>query len=835
MKKKYGFLRIREYINYRLFLLAFLSFFFFSELKGQTPTVIPTGSFIINMGVTPQSIANGLKPYGLIYALLQIKCPVYWAIDTNKAKDGPDFSYNGVSYKGGTFIIEAKYRSSAVNTLITTWQGYGVQGVTSTSPVTVPLYTIFWNIPKWTMDFQNGLIATKFFTNAGIPASAYGGASSNWKTPAQLDCCDDIFVMPHADPTWATHGHLYEWINATGNGVSSGCRGGIWLGCHAGSALMDMFDNVAPVDYNMQTNFLVGKTGPASGAGPYYENALILWGNHSAGTLPYTYAYHGDPVMQFLGTIDAATQNGSEQVFIPKGGAAGWYPTTRIGVYDPDHPQRYLLSNDIQYRPAILGYGPGMGVTGNGLVMLTAAHDISKLGDNPASVAAQRAFFNFSFLVTSEKAVLPELTGLPDTLYSNLAVPLSYTLYFNTPGMGYNLQTTEWTASCGGTFVTTSSNPTIYTPPNITSPQICYISVTITDACGRKTFDTHTAVVMPCNLNITRTVTQPSCYGTSNGSIAMTISGGTGPFTWVWNRTNPAGGPVSGSGTTISNLSAGSYSVTVTDANNCAGVFSQQVNQPAQLSASTSVVNVLCYGAASGTVNLTASGGTTPYTYDWADLPGTSNPEDRAGLTAGTYSVTVTDSKGCTATASAVVFQPASALGITGTVTNVSCYGGANGAIDITASGGTPPYSYNWGGGITTEDRSGLSAGSYNVIVTDANGCTAGQGFNVTQPALLTLNTTVTQPTCPPDAQFSYSDGAIDLTVNGGTSPFSYLWTASNGGVIPSGQQNGQDLSGLITGTYSVTVTDAKGCTASLSVTLTNQNPNPVTPGTITK
>lgn len=835
MRKKYYLKKSGKNLATRLFLLAVLMISFLAGIKGQTPTVVPAGSFIINMGSSPQTIANGLKPYGLIYALLQIKCPVDWVIDTAKAKDGPDFTYNGVQYKGGTFIIEAKYRSAAVNSLLTTWQGYGVRGVTTTSPVTVPVYTTFWNMPKWTLDFQNGSIATTFFANAGIPASAYGGASSNWKTPAQLDCCDDIFVMPHADPTWATHGHLYEWINATGNGVTSGCRGGIWLGCHAGSALMDMFDNVAPVDYNMQTNFLVGKTGPAAGAGPYYENALILWGNHDDGTLPYSYSYHGDPVMQFMGTIDATVLNGSEQVYIPKGGAAGWYPTTHIGVYDPDHPQRYNLSNDIQYRAAILGYGPGMGIPGNGWVMLEASHTIAKLGDNPASVAAQRAFFNLSYLVTSEKAVLPEINGLPDTIYSNLAVPLGYTLHFNTVGMGYTLQTIEWTASCGGTFVTLSSNPTTYTPPLLGSPQTCYISVTITDACGRKTFDTHTTTVMPCNLNITKTITQPSCYGSSNGSLAMSIAGGTAPYNWTWNRTNPAGGPVSGSGTTISNLAAGNYSVTVTDVNACSGIFSAVLVQPAQLIASTAVVNASCYGAANGSVNLTVTGGTTPYSYDWADLPGTSNPEDRSGLPAGTYTVTVTDAKSCTVTSSAVVSQPASALNVSGVVTNVSCFGGTNGSINITASGGTSPYSYNWGGGITTEDRSGLSAGSYNVIVTDANGCNVSQGYNVTQPAVLALTTSVTQPTCPPDAQQSYNDGAIDLTVNGGTAPFSYVWTASNGGMIPSGQQNGQDLTGLVAGTYSVTVTDAKGCVASASVTLTNQNPNPITPGPITK
>jgi hypothetical protein len=244
----------------------------------------------------------------------------------------------------------------------------------------------------------------------------------------------------------------------------------------------------------------------------------------------------------------------------------------------------------------------------------------------------------------------------------------------------------------------------------------------------------------------------------------------------------------------------------------------------------------LCNGGNTGAINLTVTGGTAPYNTDWADLSGTSNPEDRTSLTAGTYTVAVTDSKSCQTTptpTSATVQQPASGLTIPGTITNVDCYGNSTGAINITVSGGTGPYTYNWGGGITSEDRNGLVAGTYNVNVTDAAGCTASQSFTVTQPGLLILSTAVTNPSCPPGAQQNTSNGAIDLTVTGGTTTYSYVWTASGTGVIPPGQANLQDLTGLVAGTYSVTVTDSKGCTKSTSVTLTNLNPNPVQPGSI--
>jgi len=189
-------------------------------MQAQTQTeTFATGSYIVNMGVTPQTVGNGLKPYGLIYDLLKNnKVPNDWVIKTGKSQDGVGFTYNGVDYKGGPFIIRAEYRTNAVNTAISSWQSLGVVGITTTTPVTVPVYLTFLNTPKWTMDLQNGKIAVSFFSYAGIPASAYGEASTFWKTPAQLDCCDDIFVMPPTYSVCATHGHLLERNSYQNNG-----------------------------------------------------------------------------------------------------------------------------------------------------------------------------------------------------------------------------------------------------------------------------------------------------------------------------------------------------------------------------------------------------------------------------------------------------------------------------------------------------------------------------------------------------------------------------------------------------------------------------------------
>ncbi|WP_460504379.1 SprB repeat-containing protein, partial [Hymenobacter agri] len=171
----------------------------------------------------------------------------------------------------------------------------------------------------------------------------------------------------------------------------------------------------------------------------------------------------------------------------------------------------------------------------------------------------------------------------------------------------------------------------------------------------------------------------------------------------------------------------------------------------------------------------------------------------------GTYSVTVTDANGCTASCSATVGgNPAMRPSIT--VTAATCCASSSGSIDLTVAGGTAPYSYRWSNGATTQDLTNVAAGTYTVTITDALGCTATASGTVTQPAALALSTTLTSPSC-----CNGSSGSIDLTVAGGTAPYTYQW--SNGATT-------QDVSGIGAGTYSVTVTDANGCTASCSATV---------------
>jgi gliding motility-associated-like protein len=231
------------------------------------------------------------------------------------------------------------------------------------------------------------------------------------------------------------------------------------------------------------------------------------------------------------------------------------------------------------------------------------------------------------------------------------------------------------------------------------------------------------------------------------------------------------------------------------------------VTQPAAaLSGSTAVTNVLCFGAKTGAVNLTVSGGTSPYTFLWSNGATT---EDLSNVVAGNYTVTITDSKGCTANAVGNVTQPAAALTGTTVVTNVLCSGGSTGAVNLTVSGGTPPYTFLWSNGATTEDISGLKAGSYTVTVTDANGCKVNPVSTVTEPSLLTLGETHTNASCP-----DVRDGSITLTVSGGTKPYFVLWSDGTTSLTRSATDS----------TYSVVVTDVNLCAASLTVEVSFDN-----------
>ena len=334
-------------------------------------------------------------------------------------------------------------------------------------------------------------------------------------------------------------------------------------------------------------------------------------------------------------------------------------------------------------------------------------------------------------------------------------------------------------------------------------PQGTY-TVTVTSPCGA----TATAAVnisQPNILGASTTINaEVQCNGGSNGAIKANPLGGAGPYLYSWNPSSETTAQATG-------LSAGTYTVTISDYCGESATAKATITQPAVLSGITASVtaNVKCTGAATGSANVTAiTGGGTPFTYSWS--PGRNQRTLRHGLSAGTYTVTVTDGCSATATASVTITQPATAVSVSASVTsNVNCNGGNQGAASATASGGTGTYTYSWSpSGGTNATANNLTARTYTITVTDNNGCTATATATITQPAVLSVSASVTANVICRGS----SSGATSCTVSGSTSPYTYSWT---------GGSTNTTATGLSAGTYSVTVTDSHGCTSIASVTVT--------------
>ncbi|MEX0966558.1 MAG: T9SS type A sorting domain-containing protein [Bacteroidia bacterium] len=345
-----------------------------------------------------------------------------------------------------------------------------------------------------------------------------------------------------------------------------------------------------------------------------------------------------------------------------------------------------------------------------------------------------------------------------------------------------------------------SNSDTTQDISGLTAGQYCVV-VTDDNGCIDSVCVNITEPAPGCpSLGLSTVDTDVLCNGGNTGSSTVSTSGGTAPFTYQWSNGD--------TGTTADSLSAGAYSVIVTDDNGCVDTATVNISEPALLTVSVSGTDVLCNGDNTGSATATPSGGTTPYEYSWnnGDMTATAD-----SLAAGWHYVTVTDSNGCIVTDSVEITEPALLTVTTSVDNHVSCNGESNGMATASASGGTMPYEFSWSNGDMTATADSLPAGWHYVMVTDSNGCMVTDSVEITEPAVLDLTHSSTNVSTN-----GGSDGSIDLTVTGGTSPYSYLWSNS---------ATSQDISGLTAGQYCVVVTDDNGCIDSVCVIITEPAP----------
>ena len=300
-----------------------------------------------------------------------------------------------------------------------------------------------------------------------------------------------------------------------------------------------------------------------------------------------------------------------------------------------------------------------------------------------------------------------------------------------------------------------------------------------------------------------------TCNGEDNGSAMVTGGGGASPYTYLWN-------PSAQTNQTATGLSAGTYTVTVKDANGCSNTATVTITQPTILAATAVPTNILCFGG-TGTITGNATGGTVPYNYIWT--PGGNTNAIASNLSAGSYTLSVTDANGCTTSVSTIITQPAAALAVTVTGPSMICIG-SSGTLTATATGGTIPYAYAWSSGITsitsTASVTPAISQNYTVTITDANGCTASGQVAVTLGPTLGASISGTTSMC------SGMSTTLCATPIGGTGGNTYLWQPGNQ-TTPC-----ITVSPASTSTFTVSIVDNCGTTATTTATI-RINPSPAT------
>jgi len=392
---------------------------------------------------------------------------------------------------------------------------------------------------------------------------------------------------------------------------------------------------------------------------------------------------------------------------------------------------------------------------------------------------------------TVSKQITVYAAPTPDFDFQNVCFgdPMNFTDMSSVPAP-YSITSRVWDFG-DGSLASTQQNPAHQFPSSGT------FRVTLTAVTDRacSTSASRMVTVYP-SLNLSFTSTDAACATAANGTITLTVNGGTPGFNYNW----------SNNATTkdLTGIPPGTYNVTVDDANGCSATGSQSIGagQPAALS--FSITDAKCFGTSDGAIDMTVTGGIAPFSYWWSN---NGNTRNLTGIPAGNYDITVTDVNNCISTGSATVGQPATAVSITNPVIdNVTCYGGADGSIGITATGGSGNYSYQWfPGNVNASTYSQLSAGNYSVTVTDDSGCTAADSYFLNQPDPLILTVT------PDDTIVKFG---VPLKFSSSLSPPDpdafYSWFPTQDLSNPNIPD--PEMTGVGTVTYYVSARNSEGC-----------------------
>ncbi|HRO41685.1 MAG TPA: gliding motility-associated C-terminal domain-containing protein [Flavipsychrobacter sp.] len=514
----------------------------------------------------------------------------------------------------------------------------------------------------------------------------------------------------------------------------------------------------------------------------------------TGGTTPYFYTWNTSPTQ----TTVTATNLFSGTYYVTIADSNGCTTIDTTTIIQPSAPLNASISSVIQP----LCYG---GNNGSASAFATGGTLPYSYTWNTTPLQTTATAVNLS--LGSYTVVVSDNKGCLDSIVATVLQPDSLSLTLKTSDVNcFGGNTGSATVSVAGgtspyTYLWNTSPPQTASAVNNLISTIYGLTVTDYNGCIKST---SVNIAQPTILNVTiNNATNVSCNGGNNGSASAIVTAGTAPYTYTWN-TLPA------QNTQIANnLAAGIYILTVTDAKGCIATDTVIITQPQALTANISSTPVLCFGTNTGSASVTASGGMSPYSYSWNTTP-IQTTAVAGNLTAGNYSITITDNLGCTAGANISVVQPSQLSATIASITNVSCNGGSNGSAMASVSGGTPGYSYSWNTtpAQNTPVATGLSAGNYIVTATDSKGCTDTASVTIVQPTILSASLNSTGTTC-----FGGSNGSATISASGGTIPYTYSWNTTP-------PQTGVTATNLSAGNYTATITDSKGCTTNANVSV---------------
>jgi len=396
---------------------------------------------------------------------------------------------------------------------------------------------------------------------------------------------------------------------------------------------------------------------------------------------------------------------------------------------------------------------------------------------------------SFSVTVTVNPSINPNAVVTNNNCFGVNSASITTNITGGIPfssGTPYQL---SWTGPNGYTSTATS----------ISSLQPGTYNVTIADAGGCPFSNSYT-INEPADIVITVDGENDiTCFSANNGSINISVTGGTGAYTYNWTRnTSPFSITED-----LSNLSPGTYVVTVTDVNNCGPkTASFTITEPPLLVVSlVSQTNVLCFGAATGAITVSVVGGTpeTGYNFSWIGPNGfASTNQNLTAIAAGTYNLIVTDANACVKNLSVIITQSTEII-IAYTTTPITCYGDNNASLSVTLSGGNPPYQFQWSNLSTSLSQTNLSAGNYIITVTDNVGCIKTETIVIPEAPIFTVNPIVSQITCN-----GANNGSINLNLTGGIAPVALTWS--------DGSTAGLIRNNLAPGTYTASISDGTPC-----------------------